>query len=214
MPLPSGPRPRPDLSVSLTQYRRRADHYDLELLPFEPVRAQAIALLDLHEGDTVLDVGCGTGLSFAGLEQRIGPQGHIIGVDPSPDMLAHAGARVTQSHWDNVELVRAGAADAPLNGQADAALFIFTHDVLRDEAALDNVLAHVKHGGQVVACGLQWAAPWMVPTNLFVLGAALYSVSSLEGLQSPWDRLAQRLDGFHVHDCLLGGVYVAQGRLH
>lgn len=213
MALPSGPRRRPDLSVSLAQYRRRAGHYDLELLPFEPFRAEAIGLLDLHDGDTVLDVGCGTGLSFAALELRIGPRGRIIGVDPSPDMLARAGSRVTQHHWSNVELVRACAADAALEGRADAALFHFTHDVLQDEVALDNVCGHLKTGAHVVACGLQWAPSWMVPTNAFVLGAALYSVSSLAGLDCPWERLARRLTGFQVHDGMLGGVYVAQGRL-
>lgn len=213
MPLPSGPRRRPDLSVSLAQYRRRAEHYDLELLPFEPFRAEAIARLALRGGDTVLDVGCGTGLSFAPLEQRIGPQGHIIGFDSSPDMLARAGSRVSEHHWGNVQLLRACAAEAPLQGQADAALFHFTHDVLQDEAALDNVCGHLKHGAHVVACGLHWAPFWMVPTNAFVLGAALYSVSSLDGLACPWSRLAPRLADFQVHDSLLGGVYIAQGRL-
>ena len=210
---PPGDRRRPDLSVSLLQYHRRANRYDLELLPFEPFRAAAIAQLDLHRGDTVLDVGCGTGLSFASLEQRIGPRGHIVGVDPSPDMLARAGSRITEQHWDNIELVRAGAADAPLPERADAALFHFTHDVLRDPASLDNVLGHLKPGGHVVATGLQWAAPWMVPANTFVLGAALYSVSSLEGLSCPWDGLATRLCDMQVQTALLGSVYIASGHL-
>ena len=73
--------------------------------------------------------------------------------------------------------------------QADAALFHFTHDVLREDAALDNVLAHLKPGARVVATGLQWAPPWMWPTNGFVMAAALYSVTALESLARPWDKL-------------------------
>ena len=213
MPLRSGPRRRPELSVALRQYRERADRYDLELLPFEPLRGEAIDQLDLHAGDTVLDVGCGTGLSFAPLERCIGPRGHIIGVDPSPDMLQRAGTRISEHHWHNVELLRAGAAEAPLHGQADAALFHFTHDVLRDPVAVGHVLEHLKPGAHVSATGLQWAPPWMVATNAFVYGAALYSVSSLDGLACPWDRLAQRLEDVHVQTAWMGGIYILSGRV-
>jgi SAM-dependent methyltransferase len=213
MPLRAGSRRRPDLSVALQQYRERADRYDLELLPFEPFRRQAIAQLDLHKGDSVLDVGCGTGLSFAPLERRIGPRGHIIGVDPSPDMLVRAGSRITEHHWHNVELVRAGAADAPLECQADAALFHFTHDVLRDPVAVGNVLEHLKPGAHVAAAGLQWAPPWAIATNAFVYGAALYSVSSMDGLACPWDGLASRLEDVHVQTAWMGGIFILSGRV-
>jgi demethylmenaquinone methyltransferase/2-methoxy-6-polyprenyl-1,4-benzoquinol methylase len=203
---------RPDAARSLAQYRRRAPHYDLELMPFEPVRRQAIALLDVGEGATVLDIGCGTGLSFAGLLQRVGPQGRVIGVEPSPEMLALARARVQRHGWQGVELLQAPAASAPLPRAADAVLFHFTHDVLRDPAALDHVLAHLRPGAHVVACGLQWAPFWMLPANLFVLGAALYSVSSLEGLELPWTLLAKRLKSFEARPMSWPGIYMAQGR--
>ena len=210
---PTGPGRRPDASRAQAQYRRRAGHYDLELLPFEPVRQEAIALLDLAPGATVLDVGCGTGLSFEALLQRVGPRGRVVGCDPSPDMLARARDRVAQHRWRNVELLQASAAAAALHARADAALFHFTHDVLRDPAALDHVLAHLAPGAHVVACGLKWAPPWMVPANLFVWGAALYSVTCLSGLGAPWDLLAARLVDVEVRERGFGAVYIATGRL-
>jgi demethylmenaquinone methyltransferase/2-methoxy-6-polyprenyl-1,4-benzoquinol methylase len=213
MKFPSGPRRRPDASVSADKYRRRAAHYDLELAPFEPMRARAIEVLDPHLGDTVLDIGCGTGLSFDPLLRRIGPSGRIVGVEPSPDMLARARDRVVQHGWSGVALLEATADAAPLQGRADAALFHFTHDVLREPAALDHVFEHLKPGAPVAACGLQWAPPWMLPTNLFVLGAALYSVSSLEGLEQPWTMLAQRLQSFEVRSYPWFGLYLASGRV-
>jgi demethylmenaquinone methyltransferase/2-methoxy-6-polyprenyl-1,4-benzoquinol methylase len=213
MRIPSGPRRRPELARAVAQYARRAAHYDLELAPFEPVRTEAIALLDPPPGATVLDVGCGTGLSFAPLKRRIGAQGRIVGIDPSPDMLAKARARIARRHWSGITLLQAGAGSAPLEGLADAALFHFTHDVLRDPAALDHVLAHLKPGAPVVASGLQWAPPWMAATNLFVLGAALYSVTDLTGLQQPWDLLAARLAAVQVRTRGFGGIYIATGRV-
>jgi SAM-dependent methyltransferase len=209
---PSGPGRRPDASRAQAQYRGRASRYDLELLPFEPIRQEAIALLELAPGATVLDVGCGTGLSFEALVQRVGPGGRVLGIDPSPEMLARARERVAQHRWRNIALLEAGAAAAPIPGRADAALFHFTHDVLRDADSLDHVTAHLKPGARVVACGLQWAPPWMVPTNLFVWGAALYSVTCLSGLGEPWDLLATRLVHLEVRTLGFGGIYIATGR--
>lgn len=213
MPAPSGPGRRPDASLSVAKYRARAASYDLELLAFEPVRRESIALLDVQPGDTVLDVGCGTGLSFAPLRARLGPAGRIVGIDPSPEMLALARQRVAANGWNRIELLEATAREAPLQGRADAALFHFTHDVLRDPDALDHVLAHLKPGAHVVASGLQWAPPWMLPTNLFVLGAALYSVTCMEGLAQPWTMLGKRLRQLEVRSRGMGGIYIATGRV-
>lgn len=198
-------------AASNAQYRRRADHYDDELAPFEPWRSHAIDLLQLLPRQSVLDVGCGTGLSFGGLLRCVGRQGRVVGIDPSPEMLLKARERVGAHRWRNVALVEAAAWEAPLDGPADAALLHFTHDVLRDDRSLDHILAHVKPGGRVVATGLQWAPLWLWPVNAFVLGAALYSVTTLDGLARPWDKLESRLRGVRVQTGLLGGIYTVCG---
>ncbi len=204
-------RRSPDASASLARYRQRAETYDTELAMFEPIRTDAIALLGLRPGDTVLDVGCGTGLSFQGLHDRVGEAGKIVGIEPCPEMLDKARGRVERKHWRNVDLVCASAASARTPVRADAALFHFTHDVLREEAALDNILGHLEPGARVVASGLQWAPPWAWPTNGFVMFAAMYSVTSLEGLGRPWDKLAKRLVDVEVQTTWMGSIYIASG---
>lgn len=210
-PFPRSGR-RPDRQAeSLAQYRERANRYDSELIPFEPIRDEAIAQLQLRAGDCVLDVGCGTGLSFPKLQARVGNSGRIVGIEQCPEMMARARQRVQSKDWRNVDLVLAPAAAARFDGSADAALFHFTHDILRDEASLANVFQHLKRGARVVAAGLQWAPPWAWPTNGFVMLAALYSTTSLEGLGHPFNRLSARLKDFRVQHMVLGGIYVASG---
>ena len=209
----AGPRRMPNRSAALAQYKRRAGIYDSELAPFEPIRADAIEKLQLHAGDSVIDVGCGTGLSFELLHSRVGHEGRITGVDQCPEMLAIARKRVRRHHWDNVELLQAPAGAAWIDGYADAALFHFTHDILRDDAAVRHIVAHLRPKARVVATGLQWAPPWMWPTNGFVMLAAMHSVTSFDGLASPWDKLATHLDDLHIDTTMFGGIYVASGRV-
>jgi len=67
-------------------YRKRARSYDLTanvyyLLGFREwaYRRRAIEALGLRRGDTVVEIGCGTGLNFGLLEERIGSEGRLIG---------------------------------------------------------------------------------------------------------------------------------------
>lgn len=202
----------PDRHAALAQYRRRAGVYDLELAFFEPLRRLAIARLALRPGEVVLDVGCGTGLSLAGIRQGIGPRGRIVGVEQSPEMIALARARGAGDRRARATLICAPVETARLGVQADAALFHFTHDILLRPEAIANVLAHLRPGARVVASGLKWASPHLLrPVNLFVFSAALRSVTSLEGLDRPWRLLEQRLGRMRVETRLLGAGYVASG---
>ena len=209
--MPASRHPPEDHRAALEQYRQRAGFYDLQLALFEPIRRRAVAQLALKPGDTVLDVGCGTGLSLALLHRAVGTCGRIVGIEQSPEMIALARRRVAQQGWCNVALVEASAADARIASLADAAMFHFTHDILREPLALAQVMSHLRPGARWVASGLQWAQPWAWPVNLLVLPAALHSVSSLEGLSKPWSHLERWGDIEAVESMLAGGVFVVSG---
>lgn len=201
----------PDRGFALEQYRLRAGVYDNELAMFEPLRREAVAGLRLSPGATVLDVGCGTGLSFPLLAEAVGPRGRIVGIEQCPEMLVKARERLASVGPCEVSLINAPVESARWAGQADAVLFHFTHDVLRRPEAIANVLQHLKPGARVVATGLQWADPWAWPVNLFVWGAALRSVSTLDGLIQPWSDLAAHVPGLDVRSTWMGGIYIATG---
>jgi len=54
------------------------------------LRKKTITSLHLQPGQTVLDVGCGTGRNFSLILDKIGPTGKLVGVDYTSDMLARA----------------------------------------------------------------------------------------------------------------------------
>jgi len=201
----------PNRSAAIRQYRSRARIYDLELALFEPVRQRAINLLHLKNGDRVLDVGCGTGLSFTALEGLVGPEGSIVGIEQSPEMLERARARAAENSWKNVVLVSASVEEATIPLVADAALFHFTHDIMRTPNALANIVSHLKPGARIVAAGLKWAPIWAMPLNIIVWNAAMRSTSTLEGLARPWSYLEPLVSKLELEQMLGGTVYVASG---
>jgi len=54
------------------------------------LRKRMADVLSLQPGNSVLDIGCGTGDLAFRLARRVGATGKIIGVDPSPEMIARA----------------------------------------------------------------------------------------------------------------------------
>ncbi len=196
---------------SLRQYGLRAPVYDLEVTALEQIRRNAIYRLQLEPGATVLDVGCGTGLSFEPLQSAVGQSGQIIGIEQCHEMLDLARARVAQQGWTNVTLLDTAAEETSIAAHSDAALFHFTHDILRNPTAIGRLVQCLRPGARIVAAGLQWSYPWV--TNWWALLAALHSVTSLEGLDQPWSRLAEHLDQLEVNTDMLGGVFIASGVL-
>src|SRR5712692_4203623 len=88
----------------------------------KPVRQKAVELLDLKEGDRVLDVGCGPGGSFPYLVRAVGQSGQVVGVEISPEISINARRRIERNGWRNVQVIEATAQDVHLIGTFNGVL--------------------------------------------------------------------------------------------
>ncbi len=88
-------------------------------LPAESVAASAgcgnpTALAGLQPGERVLDLGSGGGIDCFLAAQQVGPQGHVTGLDMTPDMLELARKNQANLGLTNVEFVQGEMENMPL----------------------------------------------------------------------------------------------------
>lgn len=166
------------------RYDRLAPIYGLFewpfLLPLLGVRRKAVEALRLERGNSVLEVGCGDGRNFALIQQRIGPEGAIFGVDLSARMLAGAEACCRRHGWTNVQLARADCAEFEPPGPIQAALFSFSYSTMRDRTRnLRRVWDLLEPGGRLVISDHTLSPGW--PRRLLLSMGARFSDRTLIG---------------------------------
>ncbi len=126
-------------------YVRRLD--DTAAHPFwQALKRRTIALLDVHAGDHVLDIGCGTGDDVQALARMVGETGHAVGVDNSATMIAEA--------WKRAE----GTALPVAYYQGDACRLDFP-DGCFDACRAERILQHLDDPGQAVTEMVRVARP-------------------------------------------------------
>ncbi len=148
-------------------YRKKAKHYDITSrfypAPGYPQRTQrlrAVQALGLRPGDSVVDIACGTGLNFPLIEEAVGPEGRIVGVDLTDAMLAQAQARIERDGWSNISIVQADAADFDFPTEVDAILSTYALSQVPECAEV------IAHGAAALSAGGRWAVlDLKVPAN-------------------------------------------------
>ncbi len=98
---------------------RLYDTTDRDALPVQAVAASLgcgnpLAVADLHEGETVLDLGSGGGIDVLLSARRVGPTGKVYGLDMTDEMLTLARANAAQAGATNVEFLHGAIEDIPL----------------------------------------------------------------------------------------------------
>jgi SAM-dependent methyltransferase len=98
----------------------RAATWDHKFGDDGPAYARAVQEMELAPAATAIDVGCGTGRALPALRSAVGPQGTVLGLDYTPEMLAAARPRADDAH---AVLVLADARRLPLAPASTAAVF-------------------------------------------------------------------------------------------
>jgi ubiquinone/menaquinone biosynthesis C-methylase UbiE len=114
-------------------------------------RRKAVERLELQPDSRVLEVGCGTGLNFRFMLEKLDPQrGTLVGLDFSQDMLDRAAARVARKQWTNVSLLQADATQLALNRQFDVIFFAYSLTMIPNwPEALRRAYEHLAPGGRL-----------------------------------------------------------------
>jgi ubiquinone/menaquinone biosynthesis C-methylase UbiE len=151
---PSSTFTRQPLHVVMRRYTRRARWYRLAefaiLFPHR-LRKRAVSRLELSRGQTVLEIGCGTGRSLPLLCAAVGAGGQVIAVDVSRGMLAWAERWAKREDRQNVRFLLHDAVHVKLRRQVDAVLFSLSYSVLPDrQPALEAAWHALAPGGRLV----------------------------------------------------------------
>ena len=141
---------RGDTGLELTAVGWLLDHHKTK----EQERRQMVDDLNLKPGDVVLDLGCGPGLWTPLLAEKVKPNGRVIGLDFSPDLINYAVENLEKGPLkDIIEYRRADFYDIPFeDGTFDLVFFGNCFAYVTDAP---KVLAEqkrvAKKGGRVAA---------------------------------------------------------------
>jgi SAM-dependent methyltransferase len=156
------------LTWQIGVWNRISDVYVREIdRRFEPVVDQVIARAQLKAGERVLDLGTGTGAVAARAAHAVGPDGLVVGVDISADMLRAAEQRVAAQGLRRVSF-REGRAEAlpAETASFDVVLASLSLMYVIDRAAAARELARaLRPQGRLIAA--VWAEPEACDIVLF-----------------------------------------------
>lgn len=197
-------------------YDRIAPLYDLLAAPYKLVGGRKLAQaaideLRLRPGDTVVDLGTGSGWNLPHLAERVAPTGNVIGVDISPRMLERADART--SARQDVALVEADIARYRPPVGTNAVISTFAIEMLPEyPSVIERYVAALEADGRLVTTGLREPERW--PEWAITLGSRVnrvFGVSEAYRHHRPWEPLlAATREGIY-REAFAGAIYLAAG---
>jgi ubiquinone/menaquinone biosynthesis C-methylase UbiE len=154
-------------------------------------RCKIVEMANVRAGNNVLDVSCGTGTLVSLLASCAGPDGHVVGIDLSEQMLEVAKSKV----WaDQVEFVRGNAEDIPFQDSFfdRVTMSLAIHEMNRK--GRNNTLAQIwrvlKPGGLVVVADMR-----KPDTLLTKLGMRFVQLAEADSLADMWQhKLVREID--------------------
>ena len=201
-----------DRSMVSRRYDRIAEYipfFDwLFFLPGE-LRQKAVVELGVGRGDSVLEIGCGTGRNFSHLHEAVGASGRIYGVDISPGMLRIAGRQCADNGWNNIELSECDAADYVAPEPLDAVLFSLSYNTMpHHRGVLQHAWDQLRPGGRLVIMDAKvppgLGGRMVLPFSLWLMKRTMLG----NPLIHPWKELATVADRVDMSECLFGSYYI------
>jgi arsenite methyltransferase len=107
-----------------------------------------VAVAELREGETVLDLGSGGGIDVLLSARRVGPTGRAIGVDMTDEMLALARRNAADAGAGNVEFRKGTIESLPLDdASVDVVISNCVINLASDKPAVFREIARVLRPG-------------------------------------------------------------------
>ena len=117
-------------------------------------REKTLDLARLAEGESVLDIGCGTGTLAIAARRRVGSAAKVAGIDPSPEMIARA-RRKARRAGANVTFDTAVAEKLPFEAASFDIVMgtLMLHHLPEDtrQKCIEEVRRVLKPGGRFLA---------------------------------------------------------------
>jgi len=192
-------------------YRYHAYVYDGTRWVILHGRRRAVEMLALRPDSRVLEIGCGTGLNFRYMVERLDPEaGQLTGLDFSADMLRRAARRLDARGWHNVELVRGDAGKLALGRRFDGILFAYSLSMIPDWArALERAYEHLRPGGRLVVHDFGRFETWGLLGGLM---RGWLRLNHVETRRPYAEKLRELCDSFELYRWLGGYNFTAVGQ--
>ena len=127
-----------------------------------PCAEQLVDAAGISEGQSVLDVGCGSGIVARTAARRVGPKGSVAGADLNEGMLEEARMRAAAFNLPTITWHRNEGAELPfVNGSFDAVLCQQGLQFMPERPAVMTEIARVLKPGGTAALSV-WCKPSLV----------------------------------------------------
>jgi ubiquinone/menaquinone biosynthesis C-methylase UbiE len=176
------------------------------------LRRNAVDRLNLRPGDSILEVGCGTGRNLPFLRNAVGPTGRVYGVDLSSGMLSKAHTLVARHRWDNIKLSQGDAVDYIAPEPLDGVLFSLSYNTMPHHlAVLRHVWDQLRPGGSLVIMDAKpppgRGGEFILPFSVWLMKQTVLGNPYIR----PWTHLANLTDEFEMEEFLFGSYYICRG---
>jgi arsenite methyltransferase len=130
------------------------------------------AVAELHEGETVLDLGSGGGIDVLLSAKRVGPEGKAYGLDMTEEMLDLARDNARKAGATNVEFLKGLIEDVPLpDASVDVVISNCVINLSTDKEKVIREMARVLRPGGRVGVSDVVAADHLTPADRLARGS-------------------------------------------